>query len=56
MVKIALLGHGVVGTGVVEVIRNKAQQLEQLTGKKVEVKSVLVRHDYDVNYKEKFVK
>ena len=55
MVKIALLGHGVVGTGVVEVIRNKAQQLEQLTGKKVEVKSVLVRHDYDVNYKEKFV-
>ena len=55
MVKIALLGHGVVGTGVVEVIRNKAQQLERLTGKKVEVKSVLVRHDYDVNYKEKFV-
>ena len=55
MVKIALLGHGVVGTGVVEVIRNKAQQLEQLTGEKVEVKSVLVRHDYDVNYKEKFV-
>ena len=55
MVKIALLGHGVVGTGVVEVIRNKAEQLEKLTGKKVEVKSVLVRHDYDVNYKEKFV-
>ena len=55
MVKIALLGHGVVGTGVVEVIRNKAEQLEQLTGEKVEVKSVLVRHDYDVNYKEKFV-
>ena len=55
MVKIALLGHGVVGTGVVEVIRNKADQLCQLTGEKVEVKSVLVRHDYDVNYKEKFV-
>ncbi len=55
MVKIALLGHGVVGTGVVEVIKNKADRLAELTGKKVEVKSVLVRHDYDVDYKEKFV-
>ena len=55
MVKIALLGHGVVGTGVVEVIKNKAEQLFEQTGETVEVKSVLVRHDYDVDYKEKFV-
>ena len=27
MIKVALLGHGVVGTGVVEVIKNKAEQL-----------------------------
>lgn len=55
MVKIGLLGHGVVGTGVVEVIKNKADQLFELTGEQIEVKSVLVRHDYDVDYKEKFV-
>ena len=55
MAKIALLGHGVVGTGVVDVLANKAQQLEKLTGEKMELKYVLVRHDYDVDYKEKFV-
>ncbi len=55
MVKIALLGHGVVGTGVVAVVNNKAEQLFEQTGETVEVKSVLVRHDYDVDYKEKFV-
>ncbi|MBQ6850246.1 MAG: homoserine dehydrogenase [Oscillospiraceae bacterium] len=55
MVKIALLGHGVVGTGVVKVIKNKADQLFELTGEQIEVKSVLVRHDYDVDYKEKFI-
>ncbi len=55
MAKIALLGHGVVGTGVVNVLANKAQQLEKLTGEKLELKYVLVRHDYDVDYKEKFV-
>ena len=55
MVKIALLGHGVVGTGVVAVVKNKAEQLAGIAGEAVEVKSVLVRHDYDVDYKEKFV-
>ena len=54
MVKIGLLGHGVVGTGVVEVIKNKADQLPRLTGEQIEVKSVLVRHNYDVDYKEVF--
>lgn len=55
MIKVALLGHGVVGTGVVEVIKNKAEQLFEQTGEHIEVKSILVRHDYDVDYKEKFV-
>ena len=55
MIKIALLGHGVVGTGVVAVIKNKAEQLFEQTGEHIEVKSILVRHDYDVDYKEKFV-
>lgn len=55
MVNIALLGHGVVGTGVVDVIENKSEQLAERTGEKIFVKYILVRHDYDVDYKEKFV-
>jgi len=55
MINVALLGHGVVGTGVVDVIKNKAQQLQAVTGEKIEIKYILVRHDYDVDYKEKFV-
>ncbi|MBR5520977.1 MAG: homoserine dehydrogenase [Oscillospiraceae bacterium] len=55
MAKIALLGHGVVGTGVVNILSSKAEQLEKLAGEKLELKYVLVRHDYDVDYKEKFV-
>ena len=55
MINIALLGHGVVGTGVVNVIENKKEQLKAVTGQDVNVKYVLVRHDYDVDYKEKFV-
>ncbi|MBR4035110.1 MAG: homoserine dehydrogenase, partial [Oscillospiraceae bacterium] len=55
MIKIGLLGHGVVGTGVVDVINNKSAQLFEQTGEEITVKSILVRHDYDVEYKEKFV-
>ena len=55
MINIALLGHGVVGTGVVNVIENKKEQLKAVTGQDVNVKYVLVRHDYDVDYKEKFI-
>ena len=55
MAKIALLGHGVVGTGVVNIIANKAEQLAKETGEDIEIKYILVRHDYDVDYKEKFV-
>lgn len=55
MAKVALLGHGVVGTGVVNVIAGKQEKFEKELGEKIEVKSILVRHDYDVDYKEKFV-
>ncbi len=55
MAKIALLGHGVVGTGVVNIIATKAEKLFKETGEKIEIKYILVRHDYDVDYKEKFI-
>lgn len=55
MINIALLGHGVVGSGTAAVLRKKASQLKQITGQDIALKYVLVRHDYDVDYKEKFV-
>ncbi len=55
MAQIALLGHGVVGSGTADILINKADRLEKITGEKLNLKYVLVRHDYDVDYKEKFV-
>ena len=55
MVKIAVLGHGVVGSGVMEVLKKNQKSIERKTGQTIEAKYVLVRHDYDVDYKEKFV-
>ena len=55
MINIALLGHGVVGSGTAAVLNEKASQLKRVTGQDVALKYVLVRHDYDVDYKEKFV-
>ena len=55
MINIALLGHGVVGSGTAAVLNEKASQLKWVTGQDVALKYVLVRHDYDVDYKEKFV-
>ncbi len=55
MINIALLGHGVVGSGTAAVLGEKAGQLKRITGQDIALKYVLVRHDYDVDYKEKFV-
>lgn len=55
MVNVAILGHGVVGSGTVEVLKNKSEQLKVETGETINIKYILVRHDYDVPYKDKFV-
>ena len=41
MLKVAVLGYGVVGSGVCEVIRTNAKSLEEKLGDSVEVKYVL---------------
>ncbi len=42
-IKIALLGSGTVGTGVVRVLKENAHEIEQKVGVPVEIKTVLVR-------------
>ncbi len=57
MAKIAVLGHGVVGSGTVEVLNKSKQSLEKKAGQELEVKYILDLRDFpDSPYKEKFVK
>lgn len=46
MKKIAVLGHGVVGSGVCELFHEKKQELAKKVGEQVELKYVLVRRDF----------
>ena len=55
MIRTAVLGYGVVGKGTVDIINAKREQLKSKTGQDIDVKYILVRHDYDSDYKEKFV-
>lgn len=44
MVNIGLLGLGTVGTGIVEIINNRKDQLKNIVGKDINVKKILVRN------------
>ena len=46
MIKVAVLGYGTVGSGVVEIFHTNKELLEKRTGKKLEVKYVFGRHQY----------
>lgn len=56
MIKIAILGHGTVGSGVYEVFDMNAQSIAAHVGGDVEVKYVLDLRDFDVPYADKFTK
>lgn len=57
MLQIAVLGHGVVGSGVVEVLAKNGGAIEKKTGNKIEIKYILDKRDFpDSPYKEKFTK
>lgn len=57
MAKVGVLGHGVVGSGVCEVIFNNSATIAQKAGEKIEVKSVLdLREFNDLSYKDLFTK
>jgi homoserine dehydrogenase len=52
MIKIAVMGLGTVGTGVVKVVAENAKQIEKKLGEPLEVKTILVRHFKDGPYRQ----
>ena len=56
MINIAVLGHGVVGSGVVEVIETNQEYIAKNVGDNVYVKRILDLRDFDVPYADKFTK
>ena len=57
MLKVAVMGHGTVGSGVYDVFAQNAAQITRAVGEQVEVKYVLDLRDFsDLPYADKFVK
>ena len=57
MAKIAVLGHGVVGSGVCEVVRDNQDSILRRAGQPIEVKRILdLREFNDLDYRDKFTK
>ena len=56
-VKFAVLGHGVVGSGVVELFYKNKKSIEKRAGTEMDIKYILDLRDFpDLPYKEKFTK
>lgn len=56
MINIAVLGHGVVGSGVVEVINQNQESVAKNAGDSVRVKRILDLREFDVPYADIFTK
>ena len=57
MAKIALMGHGVVGSGVAEIVMKSAQSLAKKAGTPIEIKYILDLRDFpELSYSDKFIK
>lgn len=57
MAKIAILGHGTVGSGVAEVILTHAESIKRRAGEEISIKYILDRKDFpQLSYKDLFVK
>ena len=57
MAKIAVLGHGVVGSGVVEVVHDNQQSIVSRAGEAIEVKRILDLREFpDLPYSDRFTK
>ncbi len=56
-IQAAVMGHGVVGSGVVEVMMTNAAKISQKLGKEFEVKRILDLRDFEgLSYSDKFTK
>ena len=57
MINIAVMGHGVVGSGVAEVILNNAESIAEKAKKKIDIKYILDLRDFPgLTYSDKFIK
>lgn len=57
MVKMAVMGYGVVGSGTVELFYKNKASIEKRAGKEMDIKYILDIRDFpDSPYKDKFVK
>ena len=57
MTKIAIMGHGVVGSGVAEVIMQNHETISAKSGQDLEIKYILDLRDFDgLSYSDKFIK
>ena len=57
MTKIAIMGHGVVGSGVAEVIMQNHENISARAGQDLEIKYILDLRDFDnLSYSDKFIK
>jgi len=56
MINIAIMGHGVVGSGVAEILINHKERIETRVQNNINVKHILDLRDFDVTYSDKFTK
>ena len=57
MVNVAIMGHGVVGSGVAEILINHNSRISQRVKRDINVKYILDLRDFDnLSYSEKFIK
>lgn len=57
MINVAIMGHGVVGSGVAEILINHFDRITEKTHTEVNVKYILDLRDFpDLSYSEKFIK
>jgi len=57
MIKVAIMGHGVVGSGVAEVLLKNADSIAKKAGKKIEVKRILDLREFpDSPFADRFTK
>ena len=56
MANIAVLGHGVVGSGVAELLEMNHASIAAKAGEEIIIKSILDLREFDVPYADKFTK
>ena len=56
MINIAIMGHGVVGSGVAEILINHKDRIEKRVENEINVKHILDLRDFDVPYNNRFTK